>query len=208
MTPKTEDVMELAADVEPEIGPSQPEWVAGEMPPRYVEIAGRLAVLKQEAREFERIGEVLWQTGSPLAQATRDLFNALHFDAELTSAGTNYDLSVKLDGGKRLLIEIVGSLGPVSKKSRQIAQALRAIQEDATDQDRVVIVANAFCGKAPSARKEDPAAADALRLIQGLGANFVTTSTLFGIWRYSLQNLQEAKKSILNLHELDGGIFR
>jgi hypothetical protein len=51
-------------------------------------------------------------------------------------------------------------------------------------------------------------AADALRLIQGLGANFVTTATLFGIWRFSLQNLQEARKSVLSLHKLDGGIFR
>ena len=72
----------------------------------------------------------------------------------------------------------------------------------------VVIVANAYCEKPPAARKEDPVAPDALRLIQGLGANFVTTATLFGIWRYSLQNLQEARKSVMNLQELDGGVFR
>ena len=208
MTSKTEEALEPAANVEPAISASQPDWVTHEMPPRYVEIAGRLAVLKQEAREFERIGEVLWQSGAPLTQATRELFTALQFDAELTVPGTNYDLLVKLDGGRRLLIEVIGSLGAVTKKSPQIAQALRAIQEDATDQDRVVIIANSFCDKSPAARREDPVAADALRLIQGLGANFVTTATLFGIWRYSLQNLADAQGSILNLYALDGGVFK
>jgi hypothetical protein len=182
--------------------------VAAEMPPRYIEIAGRLAVLKQEAREFERVGEVLWQTGSALTRGIRDLFTALQFETEMTGHGTNYDLAVRMDSGRRLLVEVVGGTGAITKKSPQIAQALRAIQEDAGEKDRVVLVGNAFCEKPPAARKEDPVAPDALRLIQGLGANFVATSTLFGIWRYSLQNLQEARKSIMNLHDLDGGVFR
>jgi len=45
-------------------------------------------------------------------------------------------------------------------------------------------------------------------LIQGLGANFVATSTLFGIWRYSLKDLAGARKSVVNLHTQDGGLFR
>jgi hypothetical protein len=205
---KTEDPFELVPEVDIPGSDSQPDWVAAEMPPRYIEIAGRLAVLKQEAREFERVGEVLWQTGSALTRGIRDLFTALQFETEMTGHGTNYDLSVRMDSGRRLLVEVVGGTGAITKKSPQIAQALRAIQEDAGEKDRVVLVGNAFCEKPPAARKEDPVAPDALRLIQGLGANFVATATLFGIWRYSLQNLQEARKSIMNLHDLDGGVFR
>ncbi len=208
MTPKMEEAFDLVPEVVAPLSDSQPEWVSAEMPPRYIEIAGRLAVLRQEAREFERIGEVLWQTGQPLAHAVRDLFSALQFEAELTDGGANYDLVVKLDDGGRLLAEIVGSSGPVTKKSPQITQVFRAIQEDVTQHDRVVVVANVDCDTPLAARKQDPVAADALRLIQGLGANFVTTTTLFGIWRFSLQNLEEARKSVLSLHNLDGGIFR
>jgi hypothetical protein len=47
-----------------------------------------------------------------------------------------------------------------------------------------------------------------MRLIQGLGANFVPTSTLFGIWKRSLQDRAQARKSVLNLYAMDGGIFR
>ena len=205
---KTEEAFELVPEVDAPSSYSQPDWVASEMPPRYIEIAGRLAVLRQEAREFERVGEVLWQTGSALTRAIRDLFTALQFETELTSRGTNYDLSVRTEGGRRLLVEVIGSPVAITKKSPEIAKALRAMQEDAGEKDRVVIVANAYCEKPPAARKEDPVAPDALRLIQGLGANFVTTATLFGIWRYSLQNLQEARKSVMNLQELDGGVFR
>src|SRR5262245_32569915 len=189
---KTEDAFELVPEMDIPGSDSQPDWVAAEMPPRYIEIAGRLAVLKQEAREFERVGEVLWQTGSALTRGIRDLFTALQFETEMIGHGSNYDLAVRMDGGRRLLVEVVGGTGAITKKSPQIAQALRAIQEDAGEKDRVVLVGNAFCEKPPAARKEDPVAPDALRLIQGLGANFVTTATLFGIWRYSLQNLQEA----------------
>jgi hypothetical protein len=196
----------------PELAPlsshGQPTWVTGELPAQYADLASQIAALQDEARKFENVAAVLWRTGMSLTLAVRDLFTALQFETELMENGASYDLRVHLDGGRRLLMEVVGAVDPVERKSPQIAQILRALQEDAGPQDRVVVAANAHCDTPLSSRRQEPVNADALRLIQGLGANFVATSTLFGIWRYSLKDLAGARKSVVNLHTQDGGLFR
>jgi hypothetical protein len=187
---------------------AQPAWVTGELPAQYADLASQIAALQDEARKFENVAAVLWRTGMSLTLAVRDLFTALQFETELMENGASYDLRVHLDGGRRLLMEVVGAVDAVERKSPQIAQILRALQEDAGPQDRVVVAANAHCDTPLSSRRQEPVNADALRLIQGLGANFVATSTLFGIWRYSLKDLAGARKSVVNLHTEDGGLFR
>jgi len=124
------------------------------------------------------------------------------------SGAASYDLTVELDGGRRLLVEVIGSQDGVTRKSPQINQILRTLQDGAGDKDRVVVVANAHCETPLASRRQEPVAPDALRIIQGLGANFITTPTLFGIWRYSLQDLAGARKSVTRLHGQDGGLFR
>ena len=74
--------------------------------------------------------------------------------------------------------------------------------------DRVIIAANIPCDKPANARPDPPATPEALRLIQGLGANVVATPTLFGLWRFSLKDKGSVRESIKRLHALDGGIFR
>ena len=167
----------------------QPGWVTGELPAQYADLASQIAALQDEARKYENVAAVLWRTGMSLTLAVRDLFTALQFESELMETGASYDLRVHLEGGRRLLIEVVGCGDAVDRKSPHIAQILRALQEDAGSQDRVVIAANAHCEMPLASRRQEPVTADALRLIQGLGANFVATSTLFGIWRYSLKDL-------------------
>jgi hypothetical protein len=186
----------------------QPGWVTGELPAQYADLASQIAALQDEARKYENVAAVLWRTGMSLTLAVRDLFTALQLETELMENGASYDLRVHLDGGRRLLVEVVGSSDAVDRKSPHIAQILRALQDDAGTQDRVVVIANAYCETPLSARRQEPVTPDALRLIQGLGANFVATSTLFGIWRYSLKDLAGARKSVVNLHTQDGGLFR
>jgi len=187
----------------------QPGWVTGELPAQYGEIATKIKALQQEADKFEKVAAVLWQTGTPLVLAVRDLFRALDFKADVSESGaTSYDLTVDIEGGKRLLVEVVGTQDAVTRKSPQINQILRTLQDDAGDKDRVVVVANAHCETPLATRRQEPVASDALRIIQGLGANFITTPTLFGIWRYSLQDLAGARKSVVRLHGQDGGLFR
>ncbi|MGQ0736684.1 MAG: hypothetical protein ACT4QD_23905 [Acidobacteriota bacterium] len=186
----------------------QPAWVTQELPPQYADLANQIAALQAQAQQYEMLAAVLWQSGPSLTLALRDLFSALQLGVRLTETGASHDLCVLLDGGRRLLVEVVGTPDSVTRKSPQIAQALRALQEDAGEHDRVVIAANAFCDAPLASRKGEPVTADALRLIHGLRVNFVTTATLFGIWRYSLKDLSGAQKSVLNLYGHDGGVFR
>jgi hypothetical protein len=186
----------------------QPPWVIDALPPQYADIAGRIAELQQEAAKFERVAAVLWQTGRPLVQAVHDLFEAVELETTLAADSASHDVSVQLEGSRRLLVQVMGGAGAIDRKDPVIARALSALQQEAGPGDRVVVVCNVFCDKAPEARQQEPAAPDALRLIQGLGANLVTTPTLFGLWRYSLTDLPSARKSVHMLHGLDGGIFR
>lgn len=202
-----ESVLTSTREDRPAAVDEQPAWVAAELPPEYGEIARKIANLRHEARKYERFADVLWCKGQPLKLGVRDVFAALEFKTDLSDETANYDLAVELEPQRRLLVEVLAGVSPLDKRSPDIARALRAIQE-AGPGDRVVFAANIPCDKPVAMRQEVPAAPDALRLIQGLGANLVTTATLFGFWRYSLQDLAGARKSVHLLHALDGGIFR
>ncbi len=200
--------MAVMSDTEIMSTNGQPAWVTSELPPQYAELASKIAALQEEARKYEDIAAVLWRTGASLTLAVRDLFSALQFETETMENGASYDLRVHLDGERRLLVAVAGAAEGVDRKSPLIAQVLRTLQEEAREQDRVVVASNAYCETPLASRREEPVTTDALRLIRGLGANVVATSTLFGIWRYSLKDLTAAKKSVINLHTQDGGIFR
>ena len=183
--------------------------MTGELPAQYGELATKIKALKDEAQKFEKIAAVLWQTGTPLVQAVRDLFLALDFKCRPSESGSaSFDLAVEIESGRRLLLHVLGTPDGITRKSPHIAQVLRVLQDDAGDHDRVVVVANTHCELPLASRRQEPITADALRLLQGLGANFVATPTLFGIWRYSLGDLPGARKSVTRLHGQDGGIFR
>jgi len=183
-----------------------PPWVTAELPPQYAELAHRIAAIHAEARQYEDIAGVVWQTGQPLVSAVGNLFAAMRFETEVKD-GTSYDVCVQLDSSRRLLIVVTGGREAIQRKSPQIARIVQTLQEDAGNQDRVVLAANAFCDT-PVPARQDPVAPDALRIIQGLGANFVATSTLLGLWKYGLTDTASAKKSVMRLHAQDGGIFR
>jgi hypothetical protein len=184
----------------------QPPWVTPELPPQYAELANKIAAIQAEARKYEDIAGVVWQTGKPLIQAVRNLFAAMQFESEIKE-GASYDVSVQIESGRRLLLVVVGCKEGIQRKSPHISQIVHALQEDAGANDRVVLAANAFC-ETPVPSRQDAVTPDALRIIQGVGANFVATPTLLGLWKYSLTDLASAKKSVLRLHAQDGGIYR
>jgi hypothetical protein len=187
---------------------AQPEWVVNELPSQYADVARQIEALKQEALKYEGVAGVVWRSGDELTAAVRDLFEALNFQTEIMDSGSNYDLRVDLQDGRRLLVEVVSGSERIGRKSPQIAQILRALQEDANEKDRVVLVANLFGDKPVNSRPDDQVTVDALRLIQGLGANFIPTTSLFRIWKSSLDDVGQAQRTIVNLHSMDGGIFR
>ena len=185
-----------------------PDWVTPELPEQYAEIARQIAGLKEQARAYEGIAAVLWQTGSALTSAVADLFMSLGFETELTEYGSTCDLRVHLSDGRRLLVHVVSEREGLDRKSPHIARLLKVLQDEAGDKDRVVLVANIGFDQALSARRGEPVSIEAMRLIQGLGANFVPTSALFGIWKASLTDALQARNSVMRLHSMDGGIFR
>ena len=186
----------------------QPAWIAAELPPEYAEIARKIDDLRQEARKFERLADVLWCTGEPLKAAVRAVFEALDCTTVTPAAGSNFDLAVEVGPGQRLLAEVIAGPEPFDKRAPEVGRAFRAIQEDAGQGDRVILVANIPCDKPAQTRHDTQATPDALRLVQGLGANIIATPTLFGLWRFSLKDKAGARESLKRLHALDGGIFR
>jgi hypothetical protein len=186
-----------------------PAWVTPELPPAYRELAERMAGLRAEARAYEDIAQMLWRTGEPLTTAVRELFTALRFDAVLDAHGSGHELVVRLDGQRRLLVAVGGSPDAIDRQSPVIKELLRLLQDEATsDQDRLVLAINAWCELPLEARRGDPITPDALRVVQRLGANVIATTTLFGVWKYSLVDLDTARKSIMRLHGQDGGVFK
>ena len=186
----------------------QPHWVMAELPPKYQELAAQIAALMEQTHEYEALAGALWQTGPALTHAVASVFQSLKCETAVMDNGANYDVRAQLEGGQRFLVHVVGATAPVDRKSPEISRILRTLQEDADEHDRVLLALNISYDLPPASRKQELAAPEALRLIQGLGANLVPTSTLFGLWKYSLHDAGGAKKSLIRLHELKGGIFR
>ena len=208
MRSETAQTLPVATGHEVDLHERPPAWVAAQLPPRYAEITAEVDALHREAHNIEAIGALLWRTGLPLIQAVRDAFAFMGFATEVAGQPANYDLSVQLDRGRRLFIEVAASAGAVDRTSPKITQILQTIQLDATDQDRVIFMVNAYCDTPIQDRKQEPVTLDALKLIAGLGATLMTTSTLFATWRYSLQDAADARKIVNNFHAFVGGLYK
>ena len=183
-------------------------WITAELPPAYAEIAGKIEALREEARKYEEVAGTLWQVGRPLAVGVRDIFTALKFDATLNERETGYSIRVDLGSERRLIVEVTGSPEAIDRQSPAITELLRVLQSDVADHDRLVLAVNAWCELPLDARKKDLVSPEAVKLMQRVGANIVATSTLFGIWRYSLTNLEAARQSVMKLYSHDGGFFK
>ena len=184
-----------------------PVWLAGELPARYAEIFAEIDALKQEAHRIEEMGSLLWQTGVPLVYAVRNAFASMGFSTEVAERPASYDVGVHLDRGHRLLVHVAALSDVVDRTSPKITQILQTLQFDATEQDRVVFIVNAHYNK-PFQDRPDPVTSDALKLIAGLGAILMTTSTLYAALTYSLRDLTDARKIVNNLHGFLGGLYK
>src|SRR5262245_61010143 len=187
-----------------------PEWLPGLMPHGYQTRLREIQRLTAELASMDRIGSLLWQTGAPLRESLRDVFLALRYDVEVQPQDSAYDVRVALESDRRLLIRVARTEGMVAKKSPDLVAVFQTLSEAAGDRDRVVLVANNHCAMRPADRPEyDDIAPDALDLLQRMGANFVTTATLFAIWSLSLhEDLPRVRAHVDKLHAQNGGGFR
>ena len=202
-------------DVRPQPTPEIPAasgdpraWVIAELPPAYQEIAVKIAALRKDAQKYEEIAGVLWQVGRPLAVGVRNVFTALQYEATLVEHETGHGVRVQLGGERRMVVEVAGSTEAIDRKSPAITELLRILQNEVGDRDRLVLALNSWCELPLEARKNELITPDALKLAQRVGANVVATSTLFGLWKYSLTDPEAARQSVMKLYSHDGGLFK
>lgn len=181
-----------------------PEWLGAEMPPGYQTRLLEIQRLSADLHAMERIGRVLWETGEPLREAVGAVFGALKCEVDATP-GAATPLAVKLGDARRLLLHVSAAASPVQKTDEELAQAFQAVQFAAADQ-RVVFVANTDPSAPPTGRP-DPVLPDALDVLERMGVNVMTATTLFRLWRLSLEDQQKARQALDRLHAQDGGAF-
>jgi hypothetical protein len=182
-----------------------PDWVTAEMPPGYHNRLAEIQRLSEDLRALEPFGRLLWGAGPQLAEAVRDAFLALRFEAALIPGPASSGVTVRLDA-RRLLLHVAPSAGIIRKKSPQLAHVFQMLHESAEEADRVVLVANSDPATHPADRTEgiEP---DAVTLLRRMGANFAASPTIFRLWKLSLHDQERARDYVERLHAQDGGIF-
>jgi hypothetical protein len=183
-----------------------PEWLAAEMPPGYNTRLLEIQRLSDELRAMGQFGRLLWTVGDELADAVREAFVALKFDARPTPGLPASSLIINVDGRRRLLIHVSAAEGLIEKKSPDIARVFQMLHEVAGDDDRIVLMANTDPATRPADRR-DPIDPEAMKLLRRLGANVLLAPTLFALWTQSLQDRDRARASVERLHAQDGGTF-
>jgi hypothetical protein len=181
----------------------QPDWLAAEMPPGYRNRLEELQRLSRELEELERFGRLLCAVGPELGAAVRDMLAALELDIVAAPEGNGSSIVVKLDSGRRLFLYVSPSEHPVQRRSQELAHVFQIIHEQASDGDRVVLIAN----HSPTVRPVERRDAEAVSLLKRLGANYVAGPTLFTLWSLSLQDRKGAREVFDRIHAQDGGVF-
>ena len=183
------------------------DWVVAEMPPGYQNRVAEIQRLTVDLQEMGRFVRLLCEVGPGLAEAVRDLFTALKFQTELMSDPVGTRVVVTLDGPGRLLLHVSGDEQTVQKKSPDIAHVFQLLHEQADERDRVVLVTNSEPKKRPADRGE-AVAPEALAFISRMGVGHVAASTLFALWKLSLQEPDRAREQVVRLHGHSGATFQ
>ncbi len=181
-----------------------PDWMTAEMPPGYRTRVLEIERLTKDLHGMDRVGSVLWESGEALKDAVGAVFAALKCSMDVPP-GPSAALTVGLGETRRLLVLVSGASSVIEKTNEGLAQAFQAVQF-AQPADRVVFIVNNDPAVPPAGRP-DPVLPDALGILQRMGVNVLTTGTLFGLWRLSLDDQPKAWKALERLHAQDGGPF-
>jgi len=101
---------------------------------------------------------------------------------------------VQIKRDVRLLIEVTGIEGQITKASKKIAQVLDTLWTEAKEHDRVVVAVNAYRDKPPAERERlEVATSDAMALLTKLDAVVNTTTDLFRVWRAGLTDTKRPR---------------
>lgn len=181
-----------------------PEWLVAEMPAGYQTRFAEIQRLSSEMHAMDRVARLLWETGEPLHEAVGDALSSFKLEVDAVPAAPEA-LTVKLDGKRRLLVQVATADSTIEKKSPELASVFRLVHEVAGSDDRVVLATNTD-RLAPPKGRPAPASKEALDLLGRLGVNVLPTPTLFALWTQAQQDLQRTKTYLDRLHAQDGGL--
>jgi hypothetical protein len=181
-----------------------PDWVVAEMPPGYQNRVAEIQRLAADLESMSRFGRLLTETGARLGEAVRDVFASLQYDAALTADGNLTTLVVPLDRG-RIHLHIAGDGRLIQKKSPEVSRIFQLLQA-ADDRDHVVIVTNVEPDRQPADRGQ-ALSAEAAGLVTRMGASHLAATTLFALWKLSLEEPERAREQVVRLHAHEGGVF-
>lgn len=184
---------------------SAPEWLVAHMPAGYRNRYEEIQRLSGEIKGMDRVGRLLWESGAPLLEAAHEAFAGMKAEPDWLEDGSC--LTVRLDTGRRLLVHVAGTDGPLEKKSDAVAAAFRVLQELSGAGDRVVLVTTGDRDVPPGERGET-VTAEAHELLRRMGVTVLPAPTLFSLWMQSLTDLTEARAGLEQLHAQDGGTFK
>jgi hypothetical protein len=159
-----------------------------------------------DLEQMGKFGRLLYAVGPDLAEAVRDAFAAMKFETEILQGPALPAVAVRLDGRRRLLLVSSGGAQTLQRKSPELTEVFRLLQDVADDVDRVALVTNVDPESPPSARTA-ALAPDALALLVRMGAVHLTGPTLFNLWKVSLQAMDKAREHVQRLHEGEPGTF-
>ena len=189
------------------VGGSGPEWVVAEMPPGFQNRVAEIQRLMSDLQEMGQFGSLLYQVGPELGEAVRRVFEAMKFDADMLTGPVSSAVAVRLDAHRRLLLIPSAATDAIQKKGPELAQVFQMLHEVAEDDaDRVALITNAD----PGTRPADRAAAitpEALAFLVRMGASHLQASTLFALWKLSLNDAARARAQVERLYGQAAGTF-
>ena len=177
------------------------------MPPGYQNRVAEVQRLMSDLHEMGQFGSLLYQVGPELGDAVRRVFTAMKFEAEMMTGPVSSGVAVRLDAHRRLLLIPSAATDAIQKKGPELAQVFQMLHEVAEEKvDRVVLITNAD----PGTRPADRAAAitpEALAFLVRMGASHVQASTLFALWKLSLNDADRVRAQVERLHGQAPGTF-
>jgi hypothetical protein len=183
-----------------------PDWVVAEMPAGYQNRLSEIQRLIADLREMGRFARLVYEVGPALADAMRDVFAALKLETELLQGPSATGVLAALDRKRRLVLIASDAAAPIDRRSPDVAAVFHTLQDVTEESDRVALVTNVDAERRPADRSVQ-LTPDALAFLTRMGASHVTGSTLFNLWKLSLQDMDRARAQLERLHAEAPGTF-
>ena len=152
-------------------------------------IQNEILQIEQQIKEWDSCRDLLTETGERLENIVQKALFDLGFDTRKTEKGFPVDLQ-----NKELVVEITGIKGSVGAGSNKIAQIGR-FAENFRKNEKLVLIVNTYMDQSPKERKgKMNFSPEMTKYLESLSVCFMTTPTLFALWKNVIQKETDARK--------------